>query len=59
MQQFLLIFIVALVFSVVGTPVARRVALASGVVDAPGARKVHQEPTPLLGGAAIYGASAS
>lgn len=56
MQQFLLIFIVALVFSVVGTPLARRVALASGVVDAPNARKVHREPTPLLGGAAIYGA---
>jgi UDP-GlcNAc:undecaprenyl-phosphate GlcNAc-1-phosphate transferase len=56
MQQFLLIFIVALVFSIVGTPLARRLALASGVVDAPNARKVHKEPTPLLGGAAIYGA---
>ncbi len=56
MQQFLLIFIVALVFSVVGTPLARRLALTTGVVDAPNARKVHQEPTPLLGGAAIYGA---
>jgi UDP-GlcNAc:undecaprenyl-phosphate GlcNAc-1-phosphate transferase len=56
MQQFLLIFIVALVFSVVATPFARRLALASGVVDAPSARKIHQEPTPLLGGAAIYGA---
>jgi UDP-GlcNAc:undecaprenyl-phosphate GlcNAc-1-phosphate transferase len=54
MQQFLLIFIVALVFSVVGTPLARRLALASGVVDAPNARKVHHSPTPLLGGAAIY-----
>jgi UDP-GlcNAc:undecaprenyl-phosphate/decaprenyl-phosphate GlcNAc-1-phosphate transferase len=54
MQQFLLIFIVALVFSVVGTPLARRFALASGVVDAPNARKVHKAPTPLLGGAAIY-----
>lgn len=54
MQQFLLIFFVALVFSVVATPLARRLALASGVVDAPSARKVHQEPTPLLGGAAIY-----
>jgi UDP-GlcNAc:undecaprenyl-phosphate GlcNAc-1-phosphate transferase len=53
-QQFLLIFIVALVFSVVGTPLARRLALASGVVDSPNARKVHQEPVPLLGGAAIY-----
>ncbi len=56
MQQFVLIFIVALVFSVVGTPLARRLALSSGVVDAPSARKVHKEPTPLLGGAAIYGA---
>ena len=56
MQQFFLIFVVALVFSVLGTPLARRLALASGVVDAPSARKVHKEPTPLLGGAAIYGA---
>lgn len=54
MQQFLLIFIVALVFSVVGTPLARRLALANGVVDSPNARKVHKEPVPLLGGAAIY-----
>lgn len=54
MEQFLLIFIVALVFSVVGTPLARRLALASGVVDSPNARKVHKEPVPLLGGAAIY-----
>src|ERR1044071_2335766 len=54
MQQFLLIFIVALVFSIVGTPLARRLALANGVVDSPNARKVHKEPVPLLGGAAIY-----
>ena len=54
MEQFFLIFVVALVFSVLGTPVARRFAIASGVVDAPSARKVHAEPTPLLGGAAIY-----
>jgi UDP-GlcNAc:undecaprenyl-phosphate/decaprenyl-phosphate GlcNAc-1-phosphate transferase len=53
-QQFLLIFIVALVFSIVGTPLARRLALANGVVDNPNARKVHKEPVPLLGGAAIY-----
>jgi UDP-GlcNAc:undecaprenyl-phosphate GlcNAc-1-phosphate transferase len=56
MQQFFLIFVVALVFSVLGTPLARRLALASGVVDAPNARKVHKEPTPLLAAAAIYGA---
>lgn len=54
MQQFLLIFIIALVFSIIATPLARRLALAGGVVDAPNARKVHKTPTPLLGGAAIY-----
>jgi UDP-GlcNAc:undecaprenyl-phosphate GlcNAc-1-phosphate transferase len=41
---------------VLGTPLARRLALATGIVDLPGHRKVHHEPTPLLGGAAIYGA---
>lgn len=54
MVEFFLIFVVALLFSVVATPFARRLALATGVVDAPSHRKVHQEPTPLLGGVAIY-----
>jgi UDP-GlcNAc:undecaprenyl-phosphate/decaprenyl-phosphate GlcNAc-1-phosphate transferase len=56
MVQFFLIFVTALLFSVLGTPLARRLALATGIVDLPGHRKVHHEPTPLLGGAAIYGA---
>jgi UDP-GlcNAc:undecaprenyl-phosphate GlcNAc-1-phosphate transferase len=55
MVEFFLIFVVARVLSIVATPLARRVALATGVVDAPSHRKVHTEPTPLLGGAAIYG----
>ena len=54
MAEFFLIFVVALLFSVVATPVARRLALATGIVDTPNHRKVHHEPTPLLGGAAIY-----
>src|ERR671933_219715 len=54
MVEFFLIFVVALVFSVVATPLARRLALATGIVDTPDHRKVHHEPTPLLGGAAIY-----
>ncbi len=56
MTQILLIFITALVFSVLATPVARRVALRTGVVDAPAARKLQLVPVPLLGGAAIYAA---
>jgi UDP-GlcNAc:undecaprenyl-phosphate GlcNAc-1-phosphate transferase len=54
--QFFLIFITALLFSMLATPLARRLALAAGVVDSPSQRKVHKEPTPLLGGAAMYGA---
>lgn len=56
MAQILLIFVTALIFSIVGTPLARRIALAVGVVDAPAARKIHAAPVPLLGGAAIYAA---
>jgi UDP-GlcNAc:undecaprenyl-phosphate GlcNAc-1-phosphate transferase len=54
MTQVILIFLTALIFSIVSTPIARRIALAVGVVDAPAARKVHTDPVPLLGGAAIY-----
>jgi UDP-GlcNAc:undecaprenyl-phosphate GlcNAc-1-phosphate transferase len=56
MTQILLIFITALLFSALATPVARRVALRTGVVDAPAARKLQLVPVPLLGGAAIYSA---
>jgi UDP-GlcNAc:undecaprenyl-phosphate GlcNAc-1-phosphate transferase len=56
MTQILLIFLTALTFSILGTPVARRLALHAGVVDAPSARKIHGTPVPLLGGAAIYAA---
>jgi UDP-GlcNAc:undecaprenyl-phosphate/decaprenyl-phosphate GlcNAc-1-phosphate transferase len=54
MTQILLIFLTALTFSVLGTPLVRRLALHVGVVDAPSARKIHAAPVPLLGGAAIY-----
>src|SRR4029453_14155359 len=54
MTQLLLIFLTALTFSILGTPIARRLALHAGVVDAPNARKIHGAPVPLLGGAAIY-----
>lgn len=54
MTQIILIFLTALIFSIVGTPIARRIALYVGVVDAPAARKMHAAPVPLLGGAAIY-----
>lgn len=54
MTQIFLIFLTTLTFSILGTPIARRIALAVGVVDSPAARKLHAAPVPLLGGAAIY-----
>jgi UDP-GlcNAc:undecaprenyl-phosphate GlcNAc-1-phosphate transferase len=39
-------------------PYVTRLALRYGYVDMPGPRKVHAEPVPLLGGAAIYAATA-
>jgi UDP-GlcNAc:undecaprenyl-phosphate GlcNAc-1-phosphate transferase len=36
------------------TPWMRRLACAAGCVDLPSCRKVHDAPTPLLGGVAIY-----
>ncbi len=50
----LLIFLAAIVFSAVAVPVVQRLARRFDVLDAPSARKIHANPVPLLGGAAIY-----
>ncbi len=54
MTSFLLIAASALIVAVGITPLMRRVALQTGTVDKPAARKIHANPVPLLGGAAIY-----
>lgn len=54
MVQIALIALVALTFSILVTPLVRRVALRAGVVSVPRTRDIHVTPVPLLGGAAIY-----
>ncbi|MEZ4859675.1 MAG: MraY family glycosyltransferase [Caldilineaceae bacterium] len=54
MTPYLLMAASALMLAVGGTPVMRLVALRFGVIDNPTARKIHANPVPLLGGAAIY-----
>lgn len=54
MAGYIVIFFVALTVSTLATPIARRFAIRLGVVDMPGARKIHASPIPLLGGAAVY-----
>jgi UDP-GlcNAc:undecaprenyl-phosphate/decaprenyl-phosphate GlcNAc-1-phosphate transferase len=56
LRSYLLIFFASLVLAVGATPVARVLALRSGVIDQPAARKLHTNPIPLLGGVAVYAA---
>ena len=54
MIGYIVIFAVALVLAIGGTPIVRQLALRVGVVDNPGPRKLHARAVPLLGGLAIY-----
>lgn len=54
MTPYLLMAASALFLALSGTPVMRMVAIRFGIVDQPAARKIHHNPVPLLGGAAIY-----
>lgn len=48
------LFAVALLVSYLCTPILRRLALLTGIIDAPGPRKVHRKPMPYLGGLAFF-----
>ncbi len=54
MTTYVLILASALVLAVGVTPLVKRLARHTGMVDQPSARKQHTVPTPLLGGLAIY-----
>ncbi len=49
-----IVFAAALAISLLLTPLARRAAVWLGAVDMPHDRKVHEHPTPTLGGMAIF-----
>ncbi len=53
---YLAVFSSALAVVLIVTPWAMSAARRLGVLDVPNARKVHLQPTPLLGGVAIYAA---
>jgi len=52
----LLILLIPFFATVVGTPIARMIALRFGIVDTPvaGSSKTHLEPTPYLGGLPLF-----
>lgn len=51
---YMLIFAGALILVIGATPLVRQLAPRLGLVDQPSARKVHANPTPLMGGVALY-----
>lgn len=51
---YLLIGLVAAVATFIATPMVRWLAIKTGAVDHPNDRKVHAEPTPTLGGLAMF-----
>lgn len=54
MQPYAAAFLIALLASYILTPMAIKLAVRVGAMDAPDARKVHREPIPRMGGLAIY-----
>lgn len=58
MLSYAAIFLGALLLTFAFTPAARRLAVACGAIDHPGERKVHTDPIPRLGGAAVLAAVA-
>src|ERR1700733_7246192 len=55
MREYLYILIIAAVVTYLLTPLVRRGAIAMNAQHAARSRDVHKEPTPLLGGLAMYG----
>ncbi|MBK8434893.1 MAG: undecaprenyl/decaprenyl-phosphate alpha-N-acetylglucosaminyl 1-phosphate transferase [Chloroflexi bacterium] len=55
MSIFIIMFLLSLATTAVGTPLVRRLAIWLGFVDMPASRKLHAEPMPLMGGVAIFG----
>ncbi|KPK03808.1 MAG: hypothetical protein AMJ56_18475 [Anaerolineae bacterium SG8_19] len=54
MTTIMLIFVTALFFGSVGTPLAKSLAIKLGFIALPKADRAHTEPTALMGGLAIY-----
>jgi UDP-GlcNAc:undecaprenyl-phosphate GlcNAc-1-phosphate transferase len=53
-MQFLDLFLVSFMVTLLLTPVVRKLAFRVGAVDKPNKRKVHRAPVPRIGGVAIF-----
>src|SRR5580704_6893675 len=55
MRDYALVLLVTAAVTYLLTPLVRRVAVVTRAIHEPRARDMHTEPTPLLGGLAMYG----
>src|SRR5437016_3270791 len=55
MREYALVLLVTAAVTYLLTPLVRRVAIGTRTMHEPRARDVHTQPTPLLGGLAMYG----
>ena len=53
-MQPLLISLLSFLIVYFSTPIFKRLAIKLNILDTPNHRKIHKEPTPLLGGLAVY-----
>jgi UDP-GlcNAc:undecaprenyl-phosphate GlcNAc-1-phosphate transferase len=54
MLKYLIVFLAASLCSLALTPLVRSFARRVGAIDQPGARKIHSQPMPRLGGLSIF-----
>ena len=54
MLKYIILFVLAAVFSFALTPLVRFLASRFGAMDLPGERKIHSRPIPRLGGISIF-----
>ena len=52
--HYLIVFAVGLLVTTACVPIVRKIAIAAGVVDDPGPRRVNTEPIPRMGGVAMF-----
>ena len=53
-MSFILVFVTGFLGAIALTPLAKQIALRTGAIDKPAARRIHDRPTTRLGGLAIF-----
>lgn len=54
-HNYVAVFVVAFLITLIATPIMRRIAVANGIIDRPSdPRKIHRVPVAYMGGVAVY-----